>query len=31
MIERAIGYLPGDMLNILGQFYERIKNSCGKK
>ncbi len=31
MIEKAIGYLPGDMLNILGQFYERIKNSCGKK
>ena len=31
MIEKAISYLPDDMLNILGQFYERIQDSCGTK
>ena len=31
MIEKAISYLPDDMLNILGQFYERIQDSCGPK
>ena len=28
MIEKAIDYLPADMLDILGQFYERVKNLC---
>lgn len=28
MIEKAIDYLPGDMLDVLGQFYERVKNLC---
>ena len=31
MIEKAISYLPDDMLIILGQFYERIQDSCGSK
>ena len=31
MIEKVISYLPDDMLNILGQFYERIQDSCGTK
>ncbi len=31
MIEKAVSYLPDDMLNILGQFYERIQDSCGQK
>ena len=29
MINKAVDYLPEDMLGILGQFYERIKDSCG--
>lgn len=31
MIEKAISYLPDDMLIILEQFYERIQDSCGTK
>lgn len=31
IIEKAISYLPDDMLIILEQFYERIQDSCGTK
>lgn len=31
MIERAVSYLPDDILGILGQFYERVKAGCGPR
>ena len=31
MIEKAISYLPDDMLGILSQFYETIQSGCRQK